>query len=58
MGKLVREKQLAGYEVSRTVLRNGFTCGLGGTGNAATIKITMSFAKEFLAEVQQVTSRN
>ena len=31
MGKLVREKQLAGYEVPRAVLRNGFTCGLGGT---------------------------
>ena len=55
MGRLVREKQLAGYEVPRTVLRNGFACGLGGTGNIATIQITMSFTKQFLAEVQQVT---
>ena len=57
MGKLVREKQLAGYEVRRTFLRNGFTCGLGGTRIAATIKITMSFAKQFLDEVQQVTAQ-
>ena len=47
MGKLVREKQLAGYEVPRAVLRNWFACGLGGIGNAATIKIIMSFPNNF-----------
>src|SRR5208283_5013349 len=41
----------------RTVLRNGFTCGLGGARIAATIKITMSFTQQFLDEVRQVTTQ-
>ena len=56
MGRLVRERQLAGYEVPRTVLRNRLACGLGGIGIAVTIKINMSFAKQFLDEVQKLVS--
>ena len=57
MGKLVREKQLAGYEVPERFYEMGSPAGLAELETLATIKTNMSFAKEFLAEVQQVTAQ-
>ena len=47
MGRLVREKQLAGYEVLGTILRNGFAGGLGGTGNNSETDIKLCFHSAF-----------